>query len=208
VFSAVAAGVQPVAAPLFLDEAVRVALLHNRSLTRAALAVDKAEAELAGGANPPPRSDKGPSVAHRPRLSRLSSKRRNYKHQQISYIDIMTLLLDMGADPNARLATKVWYGGNLSGVNEQGATAFWRAAYASDLVAMKLLVERGADPKHPDHEGPLPPDDRRWRAGIQGSGQPPGDQGGRPGAPPLVAAAGVGYREAFAGNTHNSRRRG
>jgi hypothetical protein len=153
VFSAVAAGVQPVAAPLFLDEAVRVALLHNRSLTRAALAVDKAEAELAGGANPPPRSDKGPSVAHRPRLSRLSSKRRNYKHQQISYIDIMTLLLDMGADPNARLATKVWYGGNLSGVNEQGATAFWRAAYASDLVAMKLLVERGADPNIPTMKG-------------------------------------------------------
>jgi hypothetical protein len=41
---------------------------------------------------------------------------------------MMTVLLDKGADPNARLATKVWYGGNLSGVNEQGATAFWRAA--------------------------------------------------------------------------------
>ena len=61
----------------------------------------------------------------------------------------MKALLDKGADPNWRLNKKVWYSGysfDLSGVDEIGATAFWRAAYASDVDAMKLLVAYGADP--------------------------------------------------------------
>jgi ankyrin repeat protein len=131
------------------------------------------------------------------------AKRRNYKYQQLSYLDMMTVLLDNGADPNARLATKVWYGGNLSGVNEQGATAFWRAAYASDLVAMKLLVERGADPNIPTMKGlSRPMTDDGVREYKEVGSRPPVPVGG-PGVPPLVAAAGVGYGEGFAGNTHN-----
>ena len=61
----------------------------------------------------------------------------------------MKALLDKGADPNVRLNKKVWYSGysfDLSGVDETGATPFWRAAYASDVDAMKLLVAYGADP--------------------------------------------------------------
>jgi uncharacterized protein len=131
------------------------------------------------------------------------ARRRNYKYQQLSYLDIMTVLLDKGADPNARLATKVWYGGNLSGVNEQGATPFWRAAYASDLVAMRLLVSRGADPFIPTIKGlTRPPTDDGQRDYKEVGNRPPIPHGG-PGVPPLVAAAGVGYGEGFAGNTHN-----
>jgi ankyrin repeat protein len=131
------------------------------------------------------------------------AKRRNYKYQELSYLDMMTLLLENGADPNARLATKVWYGGNLSGVNEQGATAFWRAAYASDLVAMKFLVERGADPNIPTMKGLSRPQTDDGQRDYKEVGNRPAVPVGGPGVPPLVAAAGVGYGEGFAGNTHN-----
>ena len=61
----------------------------------------------------------------------------------------MTLLLDHGADPNARLARKTWftqYNFDLLRVDDSGATPYWRAAYASDIAAMKLLLQYGADP--------------------------------------------------------------
>ena len=35
------------------------------------------------------------------------------------------------------------------GVDEAGATPFWRAAYGADVDAMKLLVSYGADPSLP-----------------------------------------------------------
>src|SRR5581483_7188488 len=73
---------------------------------------------------------------------------RAYANQKTTYLDLMKALLDKGADPNVRLSKKVWYQGysfDLSGVDEIGATPFWRAAYASDIEAMKLLVSRGAD---------------------------------------------------------------
>ena len=47
-----------------------------------------------------------------------------------------------------------------SGVDEIGATPFWRAAYASDVEAMKLLVAHGADPNDPDDRS-RPADDAR-----------------------------------------------
>lgn len=73
---------------------------------------------------------------------------RNQYQQQTSYLEMMEALLDAGADPDARLTKKVWYTGynfDQSGIDETGATAFWRAAQAADVEAMKLLVEHGAD---------------------------------------------------------------
>src|SRR5262249_45124035 len=74
---------------------------------------------------------------------------RAYLNQKTSYLDLLGVLLDKGANPNPRLNKKVWYSGysfDLSGVDEIGATPFWRAAYASDVAAMRLLAEHGADP--------------------------------------------------------------
>ena len=70
-------------------------------------------------------------------------------NQKTTYLELMKALLDKGADPNIRLNKKVWYSGysfDLSGVDETGATPFWRAAYASDVDAMQMLVAYGADP--------------------------------------------------------------
>jgi len=130
---------------------------------------------------------------------------RAYLQQSHGYLDMLKLLLDKGADPNARVRRKVWYSGynfDQSGVDEAGATAFWRAAYAADVAAMKLLVSYGADPSLPttklfSRRGPEDP-----AAGADKSGLPPLPVGG-PGASPLHAAAGPGYATGFAGNSHH-----
>jgi ankyrin repeat protein len=130
---------------------------------------------------------------------------RAYLNQTVTYLDLMKALLDKGADPNVRLTKKVWYSGysfDLSGVDEIGATPFWRAAYASDVNGMKLLVSYGADPNIRTMKGAGRP-----RAGDQDrevrdvSPLPPVAVGG-PGVTPLQAASGVGYGEGFAANSH------
>jgi uncharacterized protein len=124
--------------------------------------------------------------------------------QKTDYLGLMTLLLEKGADPNARVNRKVWYSGynfDQSDVEEVGSTAFWRAAYGADVEAMKLLVKYGADPhitttKPPaaQREGGAPPV-------PDTSGLPTIPVGG-PAVPALLAASGVGYGEGFAGNSH------
>ncbi|MEZ5417490.1 MAG: ankyrin repeat domain-containing protein [Vicinamibacterales bacterium] len=131
---------------------------------------------------------------------------RAYLQQKASYLETMKALLDKGADPNARLKYKVWYSGynfDLSGVDEIGATPFWRAAYASDLEAMKMLVAAGADPHVPTTKPAGRPrvGDAGVREGGDVSGLPQIPIGG-PGVTPLQAAAGVGYGEGFAANSH------
>src|SRR5205085_6914201 len=130
---------------------------------------------------------------------------RAYLNQKTTYLDLMTTLLDKGADPNARLKKKVWYSGysfDLSGVDEIGATPFWRAAYASDVDAMKLLVSYGADPDIRTKKSagrPRAGDIDREVKDV--SGLPAVPVGG-PAVTPLQAAAGVGYGEGFAANSH------
>ena len=114
----------------------------------------------------------------------------------------MDAFLNAGADINARLTKKVWYSGynfDLSNVNETGATVFWRAAYASDVEAMQLLVARGADFSLPTQK--TPQRRRRNEPAEDLSGLPPVPMGG-PAVTPLQAAAGVGYGFGFAANSH------
>jgi ankyrin repeat protein len=128
-----------------------------------------------------------------------------YQQQQTTYLDLMQALLDKGADPNARVSRKVWYqayNSDYAGFDEAGATPFFRAAYASDVAAMKLLVAAGADP----HIGTFKPAGRPFtgegtRQIQDTSGVPPVPYGG-PGILPIHAATGVGYGEGFAANSH------
>ena len=128
-----------------------------------------------------------------------------YQQQTTSYLELMTLLLDKGADVNARLQRKVWYqafNSDFAGVDESGATPFWRASYANDVAAMKLLVSRGADPHIPTMKPAGRPFTGEGIRQIQDtSGVPPIPYGG-PGVLPLHAATGVGYGEGFAANSH------
>jgi ankyrin repeat protein len=72
----------------------------------------------------------------------------------MDHLAFITILLDHGADPNARakdntlsrtIFTMQWF-------LESGATPFVRAAQSSDTELMKLLLAYGADPKIPtDH---------------------------------------------------------
>src|SRR4051812_41338341 len=144
------------------------------------------------------------------------------EQQKATYLDVMKALLAKGADPDARLKTHPWYlvysgcgNRNCGLADTAGSTAFWRAAYATDLEAMKLLVAHGADPNIPTVAPNVPV--RRGPGGPpQGAGGPiaptaeadkpkfnamPVPAGG-PGALAIHAAAGVEYGEGFAGNAH------
>jgi ankyrin repeat protein len=112
-------------------------------------------------------------------------------------------MLDAGADPNVRLTKHLWfmeYTFSQLDVDTRGATPFWRAAYALDLPAMKMLVAAGADPGIPTMKPPA----RRFRRGPEGpdpSGLPPVEVGG-PDVFPIHAATGHAYGTGFAGVSH------
>ncbi len=66
----------------------------------------------------------------------------------MDHLEFIRLLLEAGADPNARLTestetrtvfTNQW-------LDEEGATAFLRASQSGDIELMRLLLEHGADP--------------------------------------------------------------
>ena len=138
------------------------------------------------------------------------------EQQKATYLDVVKALLDRGADPDVRVGSHPWYlvysgcgNRNCGLADTTGSTAFWRAAYGTDVEAMRLLIEHGADPNIPTMAPPRP-----IRRGPQG-GAPGADGGsataaapappipyGGPGAWPLHAAAGVEYGEGFAGNAH------
>ena len=105
-------------------------------------------------------------------LERQWAPRASYAHptehlqQDATHLEVLEALLKAGADPNVRLKAHLWFMeytfGVLrgSGINLQGATPFWRAAYALDVDAMRLLKEHGADPNIPTMK---PPQRRRRR---------------------------------------------
>ena len=113
----------------------------------------------------------------------------------------MQALLEHGADPDARLIKKLWFTGynfDQSGVDEAGATSFWRAAQASDTAAMRLLVAAGADPTLPSTIVPERRLPNGRNAGSDLNKEPP-DLGG-PAVTPLQMASGAGY----VGNYHRN----
>lgn len=127
-----------------------------------------------------------------------------FKQQETSYLQMMEALIEAGADVNHRTKRHIWYTSfnfDLLGVDFMGATPFWRAAYALDVPAMRLLVENGADPNIPTQK----PASRRFRRGGDSdedkSGLEPVPVGG-PAVYPIHAAAGVGYGEGYAANAH------
>ena len=162
--------------------------------------------------------------------------------QRATYLDVMRALLEAGANPNTRITQHLWYfaynncgSGNCGLENLEGTTPFWRAAYAVDVDAMRLLVQHGADPNIPSQRTPQPAQAARAAGGAGGAvgvggaggagGAGGGGGGGRGQQPPPVAAspeidsaakavppgigvypihcaAGVGYGNGFAGNSH------
>jgi ankyrin repeat protein len=109
--------------------------------------------------------------------------------QKTAYLELLESLLKAGADPNARTRSHVWYASyntGRMGVDFAGATPFWRAAYALDIDAMRLLVRYGADPNIPTMTFGTPkrPNDP---SGLNSS------PAGAPHVPPFHAASGVGY---------------
>jgi ankyrin repeat protein len=67
----------------------------------------------------------------------------------MDHLDFIKLLLDKGADVNARMkdSTETRTVFTNQWLDENGATAFLRASQSGDLVLMKLLLAHGADPK-------------------------------------------------------------
>ncbi len=97
----------------------------------------------------------------------------------MTYLELMKALLERGADPNAKLTKGLWFrpvDHNGMWIKYSGTTPFWRAAQATDVNAMKLLVASGADPK--------PASDQRDT--------------------PLAMAAGVGWGGNFSQNAPES----
>lgn len=131
------------------------------------------------------------------------------KQQKTTYLELMEALIKAGADVNARLTKHLWYMSynfDLLGVNTTGATPFWRAAYGTDVPAMKLLIAHGADPNIPTKKpfgrqrGDDAPAEEDSTKGDP-SGLPPVEPGGT-GVYPIHAASGVGYGEGYAANSH------
>ena len=117
--------------------------------------------------------------------------------QRAEYLDVLEALLAAGADPNVRLSTHLWYweyGLTKLGIDLEGATPFWRAAFAQDLAAMRLLAAHGADPSIPTSWPAVGMRERRQQDGRQqeDSGLPwiPEDA---PNAYPIHVAAGGGF---------------
>ena len=70
--------------------------------------------------------------------------------------DLIKKLLDSGIDVNARMTRNGLRDGQRNRLNRLGATAFMLAAKVTDVEAMQLLLEYGADPNIPSADGTTP----------------------------------------------------
>ena len=133
------------------------------------------------------------------------------KQDQTTYLELMQALLEAGADPDVRLERHLWYTSfnhNDLGVDTWGATPFWRAAYGTDVDAMRLLIAYGADPAIPtlrppgrENTGNRAEEEDEDKDKEDPSGLPAVPVGGQ-GVHPIHAASGVGYGLGLAGNAH------
>jgi ankyrin repeat protein len=81
------------------------------------------------------------------------------EQEKTPYLELMKDLLEHGANVNPPVGEKLWfrsYTNDYTWVDPAGATAFWRAAQSSDIAAMHLLVDHGADPKLATKSGDTP----------------------------------------------------
>lgn len=142
--------------------------------------------------------------------------------QKTSHLDLMRVMIKNGADVNVRLRKNLWFfaysncGNANCGLEQlEGTTPFWRATYAVDIEAMKMLKAAGADDTMPSFRSPQA-GGRGGRGGGGGGAPAPGamvgvdaqtDSAAKAAVPgigvyPIHAAAGVGYGNGFAGNSH------
>ena len=81
------------------------------------------------------------------------------EQEKTSYLELMKDILEHGANVNAQVGEKIWfrsYTNDYTWVDPAGATSFWRAAQSSDIAAMHLLVDHGADAKIATKSGDTP----------------------------------------------------
>ena len=79
--------------------------------------------------------------------------------EKTNYLDLMKLILEHGANPNARIDRSIWsrvLAENRVWIDVSGSSAFMRAAQADDVKAMQLLVAHGADPNLTNRTGTTP----------------------------------------------------
>ncbi len=80
------------------------------------------------------------------------------EQEKTSHLDLLKALLARGAKPDVRLITKPWFRtfGDSNQPDPAGSTAFYRAAQANDVAAMKILAAAGANPTIPTTHGTSP----------------------------------------------------
>ena len=99
--------------------------------------------------------------------------------EEVDALGLLEALLDAGASPDARIVRGLWFSPtshNRLWIDPAGATPFWRAAQASDVESMRLLLAAGADPNLSTFAGTTP----------------------------LMVAAGIGWRGNFSQNAPDS----
>ena len=75
---------------------------------------------------------------------------------RVDSIGVVRKLIAKGVDVDARMMTNGMKDGQRSRLNRLGATAFFLAAKNTDVEAMRVLMEAGADPLIPSADGTTP----------------------------------------------------